>query len=55
MKVGPADCTPIILSMWQSPQNVSMACFIATNSVPKTLVAIVDCFFEKHMIGYRFM
>ena len=39
---------PIILSLYLKPLSASMPCFIAANSVPKTNVSTVDCFFENN-------
>jgi hypothetical protein len=40
----------IIRSLYRSPLNFSMPCFIATISAPKTEVSIVACFLEIQSI-----
>ena len=48
--VGPSMGTPIILSFYLNPHETSMACFIATNSAPKTTLSTVACLFVYQMI-----
>ena len=47
---GPSIGTPIILSIYCIPHETSMACFIATNSAPKTALSTVACFFACQMM-----
>jgi hypothetical protein len=45
-KAGSSTVMPIIISLYRNPQTHSVACFIATNSLPKVLVSQEFCFFE---------
>ena len=42
---------PIIRILYLSPLSVSISCFMAMNSAPKTEVSIVACCFDSQMIG----
>ena len=42
---------PIILNLYCNPLRYSQHCFIATNSLPKELVYIDDCFLENQYRG----
>jgi hypothetical protein len=45
---------PIILNLKRRPQTYSVACFMATNSLPNVLVSQEPCFFELQYIGALF-
>ena len=45
----------MILSLYLKSPRASMPCFMATNSVPKTDVTTVDCFFDYHCTKVLFM
>ena len=47
--------TLIILSLYHNPHETSMACFIATNSAPKTALSTVSCLFVYQMMQYILM
>ncbi len=53
MYVGPDKGIPIIWILYLSPLSVSILCFMATNSAPKTEVPIVACCFDSQMIGAK--
>ena len=42
--------TPIILSLYLNPHETSIACFIATDSAPKTALSTVACLFVYQMM-----
>ena len=48
--VCPSIGTPIILSLYLNPHEISMACFIATNPAPKTSLSTVACLFVYQMM-----
>ena len=51
---GPVKVIPIIRTVYLSPLSVSIPCFMATNSAPKTEVSMVTCFFDIQIIGDKF-
>jgi len=51
---GSSTLIPIILSLKRKPWTYSVACFIATNSLPNVLVSREVCFFELQYIGALF-
>jgi hypothetical protein len=50
-EAGSSTVIPIIRSLYLKPQIYSVACFIATNSLPNVLVSQDVCFFELQLIG----
>ena len=50
---GPRQRDPIIQILYLSPLSVSIPCFMATNSAPKTEVSIVACCFDSQMTGAK--
>ena len=42
--------TPIIMDLYSNPCETSMACFVATNSEPKTTLSTVACLFVYQMM-----
>jgi hypothetical protein len=52
--VGSLIVMPIIHSLYLKPRAYSVACFIATNSLPKVLVLQEVCFFKLQYIGAQF-
>jgi hypothetical protein len=53
-KAGSSTVIPIILNLKRRPQTYSVACFIATNSLPNVLLLQELCFFELQYIGALF-
>jgi hypothetical protein len=51
---GSSTKFPLILNLYRKPQTYSVACFIATNSLPNLLVSQEFCFFELQYIGALF-
>ena len=54
INVGSLHWIPNILSLQRSPRTYSVACFIATNSLPNVLVLHDVCFFESQQMGAPF-
>ncbi len=53
-KAGSSTVIPIIHNLKQRPRTYSVACCMATNSLPKVLVSQEPCFLELQYIGALF-
>ncbi len=54
MNASSSTVIPIIRNSKQRPRTYSVACFMATNLLPKVLVSQEPCFLELHYIGALF-